>query len=121
MKATFGHQSVGFSPSKLAVICSQSASAVMTPRLGRCQYSTLCLALGPEGHPKYRMLREVFVMWFKVMSEPLTNPLMVHRDKLRTAWIALRNKMLDACVGFRLNIGPEYYFRLPMGLWAKLL
>ena len=93
----------------------------MTPRLGRCQYSTLCLALVPEGHPKYRMLREVFVMWFKVMSEPFTNPLMVHRDKLRTAWIALRNKMLDVCVGVLVERWARVLFPLVHGIMGQVI
>ena len=60
-------------------------------------------------------------MWFKVLSEPLTNPLMVHRDKLRIAWITLRNKMQDACVGVPGEHWTRILFPLAHGIMGQVI
>ena len=52
---------------------------------------------------------------------PLTNPLMVHRDKLRTAWIALRNKVLDACVGVPVEHWTRVLFPLAHGITGQVI
>lgn len=34
---------------------------------GRCRYSALCIAYGPEGHPFVRGIKELFILWFKLI------------------------------------------------------
>lgn len=46
----------------------ETAAANITGiKKGRCRYSTLCIAYGPNGQPFARGIKELFVLWFKVL------------------------------------------------------
>jgi len=65
-KVTWGFQISGMS--KMQWLKLETAAANITGiKKGRCRYSTLCIACGPNGHPFARGIKELFVLWFKVI------------------------------------------------------
>jgi len=65
-KATWGHQTAGLSMQEWTKIEVAAANAGGFGK-GRCRYTVLCVAYGPEGHPFVRGIKELFILWFKLI------------------------------------------------------
>ncbi len=70
-KATWGHQTSALSYTEWSQIEVAAANAAGF-KAGRCRYTALCVAYGAEGHPFVTGIRELFVLWFKLII-PLVN------------------------------------------------
>ena len=70
-KSTWGFEGTGMPMSswnKLEIAAANSAGF----KAGRCRDSALCIAYGYNGHPFVRAIRELVVLWFKLLI-PLVN------------------------------------------------
>jgi len=72
-KYTWGYQVSGMSKMQWLKLETNAANAAGIPK-GKCRYSTLCVAYGPNGHPYARGIRELFVLWFKVIIHMQKTP-----------------------------------------------
>jgi len=92
-KATWGHQTSGLSYQEWSKIEVAAVNAAGFGK-GRCRYTALCVAYGPEGHPFGRGIKELFILWFKLIL-PMTR----HRDptlyKIEEAWSQIYIKMSE--------------------------
>jgi len=60
-KATWGHQTSGLSMQEWTKIEIAATNAAGFGK-GRCRYTALCVAYGPEGHPFVRGIKELFII-----------------------------------------------------------
>lgn len=65
-KYTLGFQVSGMSRMQWLQLETQAANATHIPK-GRCRYSALCITYGPNCHPFARGIKELFILWFKVI------------------------------------------------------
>jgi len=79
-KSTWGHQTSALSYAEWSQIEVAAANAAGF-KAGRCRYSAPCVAYGPEGHPFARGLKEIFILWFKILM-PLINKQHIILEKL---------------------------------------
>lgn len=83
-KSTWGFQTAGLSFAHWVKIEVAAANAAGFNQ-GRCRYSSLCIAYGENGHPFVRAIRELFVLWFKLII-PLVKTKDKFLDELSVAW-----------------------------------
>ena len=83
-KSTWGFQTAGMSFAYWVKIEVAAANAAGFNQ-GRCRYSALCIACGENGHPFVRAIRELFVLWFKLVI-PLVKTKYKLFDELAAAW-----------------------------------
>lgn len=83
-KSTWGHQTSALSYTEWSQIEVAAANAAGF-KAGRCRYSALCVAYGPEGHSFARGLKELFILWFKLLM-PLINRQHIILEKLDESW-----------------------------------
>ena len=90
--STWGHQVAGFSKSRLLQLEQAAARTSGIRANGRCRFFTVCVVYGPRNHPIARILRELFVVWFQVLSEILrSSPEWYIR--IRRAWTLIRDRL----------------------------
>lgn len=92
-KATWGKQTSGLSYKEWTQIEVAAANAAGF-KAGRCRYSDLCIAYGPNGNPFVRDIRELFVLWFKIII-PLVNNQHPLLEKFDIAWPLIYNDLSE--------------------------
>lgn len=88
-EATWGHQASGISHKDWVQIEVAPANAAGF-KAGRCRYSALCIECGRDGHPFVRAIKELFVLWFKIVI-PIVNNGHPIVDKIDQAWPLIYN------------------------------
>jgi len=88
-KSTWGWQTSGL-PYREWVKLEVAAANAGGFGQGRCRYSALCIACGPNGHPFVRAIRELFVLWFKLIL-PIIKTKDPFLEELATAWQIIKN------------------------------
>ena len=66
--AVWSHQASGFSPTSMVQLEREALRCCGIPS-GRCRFSALCVYYGPMGHPTARIIRELIISWFKLLSK----------------------------------------------------
>jgi len=91
--ATWGHQTSGLSMQKWTKIEVAAANAGGFGK-GRCRYTALYVAYGPEGHPFVRIIKELFILWFKLIL-PMTRNRDPTLQSIEEAWSQIYIKIAE--------------------------
>jgi len=70
---------------KLQIVAANAAGF----KNGRCRYSALCIVYGPQGHPFVRAIKQLFVLWFKLII-PMYNNDDIFLISLDHAWSLIK-------------------------------
>lgn len=84
-QSTWGFQLAGHSAADWRVIEVAAADAAGFGK-GRCRLSALTIAYGVTGHPFVRSIKELFVLWFKLLSLLIKEGRALFLYKLSVAW-----------------------------------
>ncbi len=64
---TWGHEATDLAMSRLDKLEKDGALSSGINAAGRCRFWALVVAYGPRGHPITRIIRDIFIEWFKVL------------------------------------------------------
>ena len=62
--STWGHQVCGLSKTNMELVERHGAKSSGITPAGRCRHTANCVAFGPYGHPKARIISEMFGTFF---------------------------------------------------------
>jgi len=81
-KSTWGQQASAITLQEWSKIEVAAVNAAGFGK-GRCRYSALCIAYGPEGQPFTRAIKETFILWFKLVLPLIkhNSPILIHIEE----------------------------------------
>jgi len=81
-KSTWGQQASAITLQEWSKIEVAAVNAASFGK-GRCRYSALCIAYGPEGQPFTRAIKETFILWFKLILPLIkqNSPILIHIEE----------------------------------------
>ncbi len=86
--ATWGHQGSGCPEHMLLKLEVDAAKATGITPQGRCRFMSLCVAYGPRGHPRARIIKETLANWFQLVQVKTDQQ---DTDELRVAWARVKD------------------------------
>ncbi len=89
--ATWGHQGSGCPEHLLLKLEVDAAKATGITPQGRCRFISLCVAYGPRGHPRARIIKDTLTNWFQLVRIKTGQ---LDTDELRVAWARVKDDIL---------------------------
>ena len=85
---TWGHQESGYPEHLLLQLEVDAAKATGITPQGRCRFISLCVAYGPRGHPRARIIKDTLANWFQLVRLKTDQK---DIDDLRVAWARVKD------------------------------
>ncbi len=90
--STWGHQGSGCPEQMLLELEVDAAKATGITPQGRCRFTSLCVAYGPRGHPRARIIKETLANWFQLVQVKTDQK---DTNELRAAWARVKDGILN--------------------------
>ena len=90
--ATWGHQGSGCPEHMLLELEVDAAKATGITPQGRCRFTSVCVAYGPRGHPRARIIKETLANWFQLVQIKTDQN---DTNELRAAWARVKDGILN--------------------------
>ena len=89
--ATWGHQGSGCPEHLLLKLEVDAAKATGITPQGWCRFTSLCVAYGPRGHPRARVIKDTLANWFQLVRIKTGQQ---DIDEIGVAWARVKDDIL---------------------------
>ena len=87
--STWGHQACGLTKTNMELVERHGAKSSGIRPAGRCRHTANCIAFGPYGQPKARIIGETFGTFFQLRAQMLLDK---QEKDLRDGWLEARKR-----------------------------